>query len=110
MAPFTAATADTATDPYTIDVTTVIPGIKKGPQRSSRKGANQANIIVPKAKKGLLLDEIGDTLVNQLCKNPRHDDHLEFSCISVNNLLRSNITAASPASLYSSSKDSSSAR
>ncbi|KAJ6073298.1 hypothetical protein N7467_011383 [Penicillium canescens] len=70
MAPFTAATADTATDPHTIDVTTVIPGIKKRPQRSSRKGANQANTVVPKAKKGLLLDEMGGFLGQPTLREP----------------------------------------
>ncbi|KAJ5621160.1 hypothetical protein N7510_005144 [Penicillium lagena] len=80
-------------DPPTINVTPFTSEGKKRPRRSDRRGANAANIVTPISKKGLFLNEIGDSLVDHLYANSKLDDDLGLSCVSAIKSLRSNLTA-----------------
>ncbi|KAJ5114514.1 hypothetical protein NUU61_000273 [Penicillium alfredii] len=85
-----------------MDSPIAMPETKKRPRRGRK--ANKPDI---KPKKGLLLDELGDTLVNQLCAPPKLDDPLNVSCGSVADHLRSNLTAALTTPSCTSSSSSS---
>lgn len=85
----------------------ISPCEKKKKQRRGRK-KNTVDIVGSKPKKTLLLDELGDALVDQLYTCPRLDDQLDDSGISVVDHLRSNFTTALTASSCASSRSSSS--
>ena len=97
-----------ATDP------TVAPAIsvpstlgKKKRGRRARK-ANDIDIVGTTPKKHLLLDELGDALVNQYCASPKLEDRLGVSNASVVDHLRNNFTTALTVSSGASSRSSSS--
>ncbi|KAJ5510996.1 Lysylphosphatidylglycerol synthetase domain of unknown function DUF2156 [Penicillium expansum] len=78
---------------------------KKKRTRRARK-ENTPGPVTVKPKKTLFVDEIGDSLVDQLCeiaKRNDNDDNLAASSISLLDHLRSNITARPAASSCSSS-------
>ncbi|KAJ5085472.1 hypothetical protein N7532_010243 [Penicillium argentinense] len=89
-----------------ISVTAVISEKK----RRGRKGRkpNPVNISGPNPKKSLLLDELGDALVDQLYTTPKLDDRLGVSNASVVDHLRKNLTTSLKAPSCASSITSSS--
>jgi hypothetical protein len=90
----------TATDSNEV----ITPSMPKKRIRRARKG-NNLDVAGPKPK-SLLLNEIGDALINQLYTAPKRNDddgHLNASCVSVLDHLRNNIAAASAVSSCTSS-------
>ncbi|KAJ5157644.1 uncharacterized protein N7482_008744 [Penicillium canariense] len=80
---------------------------KKKRGRRSRK--NSVDVAGSKAKKSLLLDELGDALVDQMFTiTPGLDDHLDVSSTPVVDHLRSHFTTSLTASSCASSRSSSS--
>ncbi|KAJ5766338.1 uncharacterized protein N7511_003954 [Penicillium nucicola] len=82
--------------------------VPSGKKKRSRRGRKVTlDLGGPKSKKTLLLDEIGDALVDQLYANPRHEEHLDdafdISFVSVADHLRKNLDAALTASSCHSS-------
>ncbi|KAJ5306717.1 hypothetical protein PENANT_c003G06093 [Penicillium antarcticum] len=82
--------------------------ISTGKKRRPRRGRKATlDIDGPNPRKSLLLDEIGDDLVDQLYASPRRNGHLDDSCatsfISVADHLRNNLAAALAASSCASS-------
>lgn len=80
---------------------------KKKKGRRGRKG-NTVDIVGSKPKKTLLLDELGDALVDQLYICPKLDGQLDASNISVVEHLRCDFTTALTASSCASSRSSTS--
>jgi hypothetical protein len=80
---------------------------RKKKKRRGRKG-NAVDIVGSKPKKTLLLDELGDALVDQLYTCPKLDEQLDASGLSVVDHLRSNFTTSLTASSCASSRSSSS--
>src|ERR1700712_2312257 len=78
-------------------------------KKRSRRARKGHTLDIPEAnpQKSLLLDEIGDILVEQLCATALHNDHVkdnhDSSCISVMDHLNSSFKAAPVSSCASSS-------
>ncbi|KAJ5591833.1 uncharacterized protein N7459_002202 [Penicillium hispanicum] len=97
-------TATDFTNRPTISISS--PPEKKRPRRG-RKG-NAVDTCGTKPKKSLLLDELGDALVDQFCSPPKPDDRLDVSNVSVVDHLRNNFTTVLTASSGASSRSGSS--
>ncbi|KAJ5677526.1 uncharacterized protein N7477_003159 [Penicillium maclennaniae] len=80
---------------------------KKKKGRRGRKG-NAVDIVGSKPKKSLLVDELGDALVDQLYIYPKLDGQQDASKISVVEHLRCDFTTALSASSCASSRSSTS--
>lgn len=96
-----------ATDPVhpAINISPAPEKMKR--QRRGRK-ANTVDIVPTKPKKTLLLEELGDALIDQFYATTKLDDRLNTSNVSVVDHLRSNFTADFIASSCASSRSSSS--
>jgi hypothetical protein len=92
----------------TINIASAAEKKKRG--RRGRK--NAVDIVGTKQKKSLLLDELGDALVDQMytvtAASTKMHDRLDISCASVVDHLRSNFTTELTASSCASSRSSSS--
>lgn len=86
------------------------PNIKISSKKKGRRGrkGNPVNIVGLKPKKSLLLDELGDALVDQLYICPKLDGRLDASNVSVVEHLRCDFTAAVTTSSCASSRSSTS--
>lgn len=99
-------TAATDIDPD-FCINTAVPAFEKKKRGRRGRKANAVDAVDPRPKKSLLLDELGDALVEQLYTTPKLDDRLDVANVSVVDHLRhrdsANLTTPSSASSVSSS-------
>lgn len=104
-------TAATGLDPHSTNNSKIQASEKKKRGRRGRKTSNSTTDTAgPKQKKSLLLDELGDTLINQLYTAPRLDDRLGVTNASVVDHLQSRFSAATLTAPSCASSLSSSSR
>ncbi|CAI7658088.1 unnamed protein product [Penicillium manginii] len=94
-----------ATDLDTIPTNVKVPASEK--KKRGRRGRKTSNSATD-TKKSLLLDELGDSLIDQLYTTPRLDDRLGVTNLSVVDHLQSKISANLTTPSYASSLSSSS--
>lgn len=96
-----------ATDPPCPGIDVSPAPEKKKRQRRGRK-ANTADIVGAQPKKTLLLEELGDALIDQLYATTKLDDRLDAPKVSIVDHLRSDFTADLLAASCASTRSSSS--